>query len=105
MSLKRFTKFKRKLTRGLKYTLTNLLNFHLSSQKSGKLLFDRLFMFRAYKDLDEKSTEESCLIILKSDAKFEEKLTLGFKIDMKKLVNFNASNSKSESLHFDGLLL
>ena len=62
-------------------------------------------MFRAYKDLDEKSTEESCLIILKSDAKFEEKLTLGFKIDIKNLVNFNVSSGKPENLHFDVLLL
>ena len=69
MSLKRYAKFKRKLTRGLKYALTNLLNFHSSSQSSAKLLFDRLLMFRAYKDLDVKSTEESCLITLKSDAK------------------------------------
>ena len=28
---------------------------------------------------------------LKSDAKFEEKLTLGSKNDMRKLVNFNVS--------------
>ena len=37
---------------------------------------------------------------LKSDAKFEEKLTLGSKNDMKNLMNFNASSSKSENLHF-----
>ena len=42
---------------------------------------------------------------LKSDAKFEEKLTLGSKNDMKNLVNFNASSGKSENLHFDVLLL
>ena len=42
---------------------------------------------------------------LKSDAKFEEKLTLGSKNDMRNLVNFNASTSKSENLHFDLLLL
>ena len=42
---------------------------------------------------------------LKSDAKFEEKLTLGFKNDMKNLVNFNVSSRKSENLHFDVLLL
>ena len=42
---------------------------------------------------------------LKSDAQFEEKLTLGFKIDMRNLVNFNASSGKSDNLHFDGLLL
>ena len=42
---------------------------------------------------------------LKSDAKFEEKLTLGSKNDMRNLVNFNASSGKSENLHFDLLLL
>ena len=42
---------------------------------------------------------------LESDAKFEEKLTLGFKNDMTSLVNFNASSGKSENLHFDMLLL
>ena len=42
---------------------------------------------------------------LKSDAKFEEKLTLGSKSDMRNLVNFNASSGKSKNLHFDVLLL
>ena len=42
---------------------------------------------------------------LKSDAKFEEKLTLGSKNDMRNLVNFNASSGKSGNLHFDVLLL
>ena len=42
---------------------------------------------------------------LKSDAKLEEKLTLGSKNDMRDLVNFNASSSKSGNLHFDVLLL
>ena len=42
---------------------------------------------------------------LKSDAKFEEKLTLGFNNDMRNLVNFNASCAKSENLHLDVLLL
>ena len=44
-------------------------------------------------------------MVLKSDAKFEEKLTLGYKNNMKNLVNFNASSGKSENLHFDVLLL
>ena len=48
--------------------------------------------------------EELCLITLKSDAKFEEKLTLGSKNDMRNLVNFNASSGKSGNLHFDVLL-
>ena len=42
---------------------------------------------------------------LKSDGKFEEKLTLGSKNEMKNFVNFNASSGKSGSLHFDILLL
>ena len=42
---------------------------------------------------------------LKSDAKFEKKLTLDFKNDMKNLVNFNVSSGKSENLHFDAVLL
>ena len=42
---------------------------------------------------------------LKSDAKFEEKLALGSKNDMRNLVNFNASSGKSENLYFDVLLL
>ena len=42
---------------------------------------------------------------LKSDAKFEEKLTLGSKNDIRNLLNFNVSSGKSEKLHFDVLLL
>ena len=37
--------------------------------------------------------------------KFEEKLTLGSKNDMRNLVNFNVSRSKSENMHSDVLLL
>ena len=44
-------------------------------------------------------------MILKSDAKFEEKLTLGFKNDIRHFVNFNASSGKSENFYFDVLLL
>ena len=42
---------------------------------------------------------------LKSDAKFEEKLTLGSKNDMMNLLNFNASSGKCENFHFDVLRL
>ena len=41
----------------------------------------------------------------KSDAKFEEKLTVGSKNDMRNLVNFKMSSGKSGDLHFDVLLL
>ena len=52
-----------------------------------------------------KNTEKLCLMTLKSDAKFKEKLTLGSKNDVRNLKHFNASSSKSETLQFDGLLL
>ena len=42
---------------------------------------------------------------LKSDAKFEEKMTLGSKNNVKNLMNFNTSSGKFENLHFDVLLL
>ena len=42
---------------------------------------------------------------LKSEAKFEEKLVLGSKNDMRNLMNLNASSGKSENLHFYVLLL
>ena len=42
---------------------------------------------------------------LKSEAKFEEKLTLDSKNDMRNLMSFNASSGNSENLHFDMLLL
>ena len=45
------------------------------------------------------------LVTLKIDAKFEEKLTLGSKNDMKKWVNFNATSGKSKNLHLGVLLL
>ena len=42
---------------------------------------------------------------LKSDVKFEEKLTLGSKNDMRNFVNFNVSSGKPGNSHFDVLLL
>ena len=42
---------------------------------------------------------------LKSDAKFEEKLSLGSKNDLRNLVNSNVSSGKSENLDFNVLLL
>ena len=42
---------------------------------------------------------------LKSDAKFEEKVTLGSRYDVRNLMNFDASSGNSGNLHFDVLLL
>ena len=47
-------KFNRKLTRGLKNDMRNLVKFHVTSRKSENLHFDGLFLSKAYKVLDEK---------------------------------------------------
>ena len=44
-----------------------------------------------------KSTEELSQVTLKSDSKFKENLTCGFKYDMKNLVNFHPSTKKSKN--------
>ena len=47
-------KFKKKVTRGLKNDINNLVNFHASSQKSKILNIDGLLLSEAYKVSDEK---------------------------------------------------
>ena len=54
MTLKADAKFKGKLTRGLKNGIRYLVNFHVSSRKSGNLQFHRLLISKAYKNFDEK---------------------------------------------------
>ena len=60
MTLKDVAKFEEKLTCGLKNDLTNLVNFHPSSRKSGNLHFDGLLLLKAYKVLYEK-VQKSCV--------------------------------------------
>ena len=67
MTLKGDAEFKRKLTRGLKNDIRNLVNFYASSQKteiftmigsffpkSETLHYDWLLFSKAYKELDEE---------------------------------------------------
>ena len=70
------------------------VNIHATSRKSGYLHFYGLLLSKTYKDFHKKSTEELCIMTLKRDGKFEEKLTLGSKNDMKNLVNYNASTGQ-----------
>ena len=89
MTLKGDAKRKGKVTSGLKNGIKNLINFHVSSWKSDNLHFDRLLLSKAYKDLDEKVQKTYVSWQWRgSDAKFEEKLILGSKNDMRNLVNF-----------------
>ena len=43
-----------------------------------------------------KFTGEFCVLTMKNDAKFEEKLTCQFKIHMRNLTNFDTSTRKSQ---------
>ena len=54
MTQKGDAKFKRKLTRGLKNDIRNLVSLPVSSQKPENLHFDGLLLSRVYKVLDEK---------------------------------------------------
>ena len=42
---------------------------------------------------------------LKSDMKFEEKLTCGLENDMRNLANFHQNTQKSQNWNFDGVFL
>ena len=45
-----------------------------------------------------KITEELCVMTMKNDANFEQKLTCCFKIDMRNMTNFHWSNQKSQKI-------
>ena len=89
-------KFKGKLTFGLKNNIRNLINFHASSRKWKFALWSDPFVQSIYR-FRWKNTEELCFMTLKSDAKFEEKLTFGSKSEMKNLVNFYPTSQKHEN--------
>ena len=46
-----------------------------------------------------------CVMALKGDAKFKEKLIHGLKNDIRNLANFHGGSWKSENLHLHGILL
>ena len=47
-----------------------------------------------------KFTGKLCLMTMKNDAKFEDDLTCQFKIDMKKLADFEKRTKKSQKFAF-----
>ena len=81
------------------HQIAKLQTFDCSGGISPNLYFDSLLLQKVYKVSAKKSMEELCLLILKSGAKFEEKLIFCFEND-KNLVNFDLStkNSKKFSL-------
>ena len=83
-------------------------NFRISDN-SGKispnLYFDRLLLLKVYKVSSKKSMKEICLMMQKSGAKFEEKLTCGLENDMKNLANFHQNTWKCQKWCFHGIFL
>ena len=103
MALKGDAKFKGNLTRDLKNYIRNLVNFHVSSGKSGNLHFDGLLSSKAYKDLHEEVQKSYVsrhwreMQSLKKDWLLVAKLTGIWWILMRTVA--------SQHLHFDVALL
>ena len=77
------------------HQIAKLQTFDCSGGISPNLYFDSLLLPKVYKVSAKKSMEELCLLILKSGAKFEEKLIFCFEND-KNLVNFDLSTKNSK---------
>ena len=45
-----------------------------------------------------KFAKKLCVMAMKNNAKFEEKLTCHFKTDMRNLINFDSSTQKSKEI-------
>ena len=70
MTLKSDPKFKEKLTCAFKYDMKNLVNFHLTTQKS-KNFTSMGYFCPKYLRFELKNTEELSFMTLNSDAKFD----------------------------------
>ena len=78
MRMKNGAKFEEDLTCQFKTDMKNLTNFDPTTSKSQNLNFNELLLTKVYNVWAKKSTEELCLIALKIDVKFEDKLTCTF---------------------------
>ena len=67
--------------------MRNLVNF-IGALKNLKICTLRNFFFPRYKMVSQKISDELCIMALKGDAMFNEKLTGGLKNDIRNLVNF-----------------
>ena len=62
--------------------------------KVSKLGIWRDPLIQSRKCMNSKFTEESCVMKMKNNAKFQEELTCCFEIDMRNLINFDLSTRK-----------
>ena len=97
MALNIDTKFEGKLTCTFKNDMRNLANFHQSTFESLKKFGLLLGPFiQSRKCMSLKFTGELCIMTMKNDAKFEQKLTGQFQIDMRNLNIFDSSTQISQ---------
>ena len=68
--------------------------------KVSKLGIWRDPLIQSRKCMRAKFTEESCVMTMKNNAKFQEELTCCFEIDMKNLKNFDLSTRKPRKFSF-----
>ena len=95
MALKGDTKIKRKLTRDLKNDIRNLVIFMQAVESRKTFTLMGSFCPKKHIKIQMKQYGR----VTSSDARFEEKLTLGSKNDIRNWLNFNAISGKSENLH------
>ena len=79
MTMKNDTKIEEELTCRFKIDMRNLINFYSSTQKSKKIALQLAPLTKVYNVWAKKSTGELCVMALKIDAKFKEKVTCAFK--------------------------
>ena len=87
-------------TKGAKFQ-----TFVCSREMSPNFYLNRLLLLKVYKISAKKNLKELCLMTLKGDTKFEEKMTCVLENDMRNLVNFYQSTQKPQIWDFDGILL
>ena len=76
--------------------------FWHETRKSQNLHFNGLLLTKVF---ELKNYRGACVMTLKCDAIFKEKLTGCFKNDIRSLFNIHARSCKSENLHFAGLVM
>ena len=98
MALKSDVKFEEKLTCGLENDIKKFGKFLPEQSNVSKLELWWDSFIHSRKPTNLKPTEELCVMTMKIVAKFEEELTLRFKIDMRDLSNFDSTTQKSKKI-------
>ena len=96
MTLKSHAKFEEKLTSGSENDMRNLANFYQNHLKVSKLVFPWNPFVQSKKCMSYKLAEQLQVMTPKNDEKSEEELTCRFKLDIRKLTNFDLRTQKCQ---------